>query len=128
LSFSGSVVLEKVLNNPPIFCIFIMIPLLKRDWLCIWTILNFSLPKNALKIGCWFWRFFFYFSGILFFCYYLPLEKDVPFIWRHLFTPTPKGDLCKVGLIGLLKKITNVIYRQTDWQQAIRNFQLHLVS
>jgi hypothetical protein len=38
----------------------------------------------------------------LFFCYYLPLEKDDPLHLNKLETPPPKDDLCQVWLKWVL--------------------------
>jgi hypothetical protein len=38
------------------------------------------------------------FTVFLLFCYFLPLEKDVPFYLNKLEFPHPKDDLCQVWL------------------------------
>jgi hypothetical protein len=68
-----------------------------------------------IEIGLLVLKIFFYFNGFLFFCYYLPLEKGFPLHLKTLVTSALKGDVCKVGLIGLLvKKKSNKRNLQTD--------------
>ena len=55
-SFPGPVVLEKIFKwHHPIFCIFVIIPLLKGAWSFIWTNLNPLHPRMICTKFDWIW-------------------------------------------------------------------------
>jgi hypothetical protein len=119
----------------PYFCIFVIISPLKRTWPFIWTIENSLYPKEDLyqvwlKLACWSWRrsFLKVFSILLFFCYYLPLEKDKP-LHLYTFESPPRWlvpSLVKIPPVVLSREeVEDVkVHRQTDGRRAIRKAHL----
>ena len=101
MTYSGSVVLKKTLNDPTPFLHFWDYLPFEEDLALYLNNLEFPLPKDDLcqvwlKMACWFWRrrFLKIFSVFLLFRYYLPLEKGYPLCLFKLESPLPKDDLC----------------------------------
>jgi hypothetical protein len=86
------------------------------------------LLQAWLKLACWiWWRFFFYFSVYLLFCYYLPLEKRVDLHLKNLESPLFKDDLCQLCLALKLSvhiKMTKFNYMQ--FKKISEHFQSHM--
>jgi hypothetical protein len=94
--------------TPPLSYISVIIPLFKKAWHFIWTILNSLHPRIICTKfdsfwACWFWRRFLNtFSVFLLFCYYLPLERGYPLSLNTLKCLSPKDDLCQFWLFIFL--------------------------
>jgi hypothetical protein len=93
-----------ILNDPiPFLHLCDYLPL-EEDLALYLNKLEFPSPKNnvyqvSLNLACWFWRRFLkIFSVILFFCYYLPLERGNPLHLKKLESPLLKDDLCQIWL------------------------------
>jgi hypothetical protein len=101
MKYSGSVVCEKILNDPTPFLHFYDYLPFEKDL----AHYEFPLPKDdlyqvLLKLACWFWRrIFLKFSVNFYSCYYLPLGKGLSFICTESSESSlPKDDLCQLWL------------------------------
>jgi hypothetical protein len=95
---------RRFLNNPPHFCIFVIISPLKKAWPFIWTNLNSLHPRMVYFKSDWIWPagsgkdFLMTLSHFYIFMIIYPFMRNWPFIWKKLEFPSPKDNACKVWL------------------------------